>query len=155
MARQFIPTHVLVVDDDEMSRELLSVLLEGEGYAVESADSGKSALALLRQNDTPPDLVLADLQMPGRTGARLARDFRCACGPKTLLLAMSGSRPSEKTIAPYDGFLLKPFKIEEIAAAFAAHSALRQSKSEVTAASASKPASKIRQRQHNRYPRAE
>lgn len=117
MAPKSTPTRILVIDDDEMSRELLTVLLEGEGYTVESADSGESALALLRQNAAPPDLILADLQMPSTTGPRLARELRRSCGPSTLLLAMSGSRPPAKTIASYDGFLLKPFKMEEIATA--------------------------------------
>ena len=58
--------------------------------------------------------------MPGTTGARLAGKLRRACGPATVLLAMSGSRPPEKTIVRFDGFLLKPFKMQEIAAALAA-----------------------------------
>ena len=113
------PVRILVVDDDPMSRELLGVLLEAEGYAVESADSGEAALALLRRGE-PFALVLADMQMPGTTGARLAGKLRCACGPATVLLAMSGSRPPEKTIANFDGFLLKPFKMHQVAEALAA-----------------------------------
>ena len=111
------PTRVLVIDDDPMSRELLSVLLEGEGYTVQSADSGESALALLRQAGSTPSLVLTDIQMPGTTGARLAGKLRRACGGATGLLAMSGSQPAAKAIAAYDGFLMKPFKMQEIAAA--------------------------------------
>jgi len=48
MPPQSNPVRILVVDDDTMSRELLGVLLEGEGYTVESSDSGESALTLLR-----------------------------------------------------------------------------------------------------------
>jgi CheY-like chemotaxis protein len=120
MPPESTPIRILVIDDDEMSRELLTVLLEAEGYTVASADSGESALALLRQKPAPPDLILADLQMPGTTGPRLARELRRVCGPSTLLLAMSGSRPSAKSIALYDAFLLKPFKMEEIATALSA-----------------------------------
>jgi CheY-like chemotaxis protein len=111
------PTRVLVIDDDPMSRELLSVLLEGNGYAVQSADSGETALALLRQADPIPDLVLTDVQMPGTTGARLAGKLRRTCGPATMLLAMSGSQPAAKAIASFDGFLMKPFKMQQVAAA--------------------------------------
>jgi CheY-like chemotaxis protein/HPt (histidine-containing phosphotransfer) domain-containing protein len=121
MAPKPNPVRVLIVDDDPMSRELLSVLLEAEDYAVESADSGEAALALLRQGGESFALILTDVQMPGTTGVRLAGKLRRACGPATLLLAMSGSRPPEKTIARYDGFLMKPFKLQEIAAALAAH----------------------------------
>ena len=117
MTPQPIPTRVLVVDDDPMSRELLSVLLEAEGYAVQSAESGEAALVLLRQGTSAPDLVLTDVQMPGTTGARLAGKLRRACGPATLLLAMSGSQPAEKAISHFDGFLMKPFRMQKVAAA--------------------------------------
>jgi CheY-like chemotaxis protein len=111
------PIRILLVDDDAMSLELLSVLLQGEGYAVQSADSGEAALALLGQATSAPDLVLTDVQMPGTTGSKLARELRRVCGPATRLLAMSGSQPTAKTIAHFDGFLLKPFKMQDVAAA--------------------------------------
>ena len=116
MTAQSIPVRVLVVDDDAMSRELLAVLLAAEGYAVESVDSGEAALGLLERGGPAPDLVLADVQMPGLTGVQLAGKLRRACGRSTLLLAMSGSRPPENTVSRFDGFLLKPFKMAEIAA---------------------------------------
>ena len=114
------PLRVLVVDDDAMSRELLGVLLVGEGYTVDSADSGAAALALLARGGAAPDLVLADIQMPGATGSRLAGQLRRACPPATLLLAISGSQPPRKTISRFDGFLLKPFGMKEVATALSA-----------------------------------
>jgi CheY-like chemotaxis protein/HPt (histidine-containing phosphotransfer) domain-containing protein len=120
MMAQSIPLRVLVVDDDAMSRDLLGVLLDAEGYAVESADSGEAALGLLGRGGPAPDLVLADMQMPGMTGAQLAGKLRRACGRSTLLLAMSGSQPPEDTVSRFDGFLLKPFKMAEIATALSA-----------------------------------
>jgi CheY-like chemotaxis protein/HPt (histidine-containing phosphotransfer) domain-containing protein len=119
MKADSIPVRVLVVDDDAMSRELLGVLLEAEGYAVETADSGEAALALIQQGGPAPGVVLADVQMPGLSGARLAGKLRRACGERTLLLAISGSQPPDKAVASFDGFLLKPFKIEAIGAALA------------------------------------
>jgi CheY-like chemotaxis protein/HPt (histidine-containing phosphotransfer) domain-containing protein len=120
MSSQPNPTRVLVIDDDAMSRELLSALLAGEGYAVESAHSGEAALAFLRQSKSPLDLVLSDVQMPGISGAQLARELRGVCGPATALLAMSGSQPPAATVSLFDGFLLKPFKMEQVAAALRA-----------------------------------
>jgi CheY-like chemotaxis protein len=120
MPQQLIPRRVLVIDDDPMSRELLAVLFEAEGYAVESTDSGEAALILLRLGASAPDLVLTDVQMPGTTGTQLARKLRRACGPATLLLAMSGSKPPEQAISRFDGFLLKPFQMREIADALKA-----------------------------------
>jgi len=116
-----MPLRVLIVDDDAMSREVLSVLLEGEGYAVECADSGEAALALLGGGGNAPEIMLADVQMPGITGAQLAKELRNVCGSATLLLAMSGSRPPDQALALFDGFLMKPFKMEELQAAVAAN----------------------------------
>jgi CheY-like chemotaxis protein/HPt (histidine-containing phosphotransfer) domain-containing protein len=113
------PTRVLVIDDDPMSRELLSLLLEQEGYAVQSADSGESALASLGKQPAP-HLVLADAQLPGISGSQLARKLRRICGPSAVLLAISGSRPTTRAIALFDGFLLKPFQIEQVTAALLA-----------------------------------
>jgi CheY-like chemotaxis protein/HPt (histidine-containing phosphotransfer) domain-containing protein len=111
---------VLVIDDDPMSRDLLRVLLQAEGYAVECADSGEAAISQLSLSGHAPDLVLADAQMTGLTGAQLAGELRRACPPATLLLAMSGSLPPQEAIARFDGFLLKPFTMKKVAAALQA-----------------------------------
>jgi CheY-like chemotaxis protein len=117
MAAESISARVLIVDDDEMSRELLGVLLQAKGYTVATAESGDAALATLGQGGPAPDLVLADVQMPGISGAELAAGLRRVGGSNTLLLAMSGSKPAKAAIAGFDGFLLKPFKMDAIAAA--------------------------------------
>ena len=106
---------LLIVDDDEVSREVLSMLAEGEGYTVAAADSGEAALAWLGEQANYPDAVLADLQMPGISGDALAAALRSVCGPGTLLLAMSGSEP-KTALKGYNGFLRKPFTMEELAA---------------------------------------
>lgn len=122
MVPQTKSTCVLVIDDDPVSRELLSVLLMAEGYEVECADSGEDAIAQIHHSVSAPDLVLADAQMPGLTAAPLAGELRRICPPHTLLLAMSGSQPPQQAIAEYDGFLLKPFTMDQIAAALKAQS---------------------------------
>ena len=121
MTSQSRPMRVLVIDDDPVSRDLLSVLLQAEGYEVECADSGEDAISQIHHSVAAPDLVLADAQMPGLDGSRLAGELRSFCPPETLLLVMSGSRPPDQLIARFDGFLLKPFSMEEVAAALAAH----------------------------------
>lgn len=109
---------VLVVDDDEVSRDVLSVLLAGEGYAVQTADSGDAALVRLKDvAHALPGVVLVDMQMPGTRGDKLARQLRLACGAGTMLLAMSGSLPDDDERRGFDGFLLKPFSMEQFAAA--------------------------------------
>ena len=114
------PASILIIDDDAMSRDLLCVLLQAEGYTVAAADCGESALTHLRSAATPPTLILSDLQMPGISGPALAAELRNACGPATLLLAISGSQPPAAAVAGFDSFLLKPFKTSTIAAALAA-----------------------------------
>lgn len=108
---------ILVIDDDEVSREVLSVLLEGQGHRVETAYSGDAALALLKNSaHAAPSVVLADLQMPGTRGDELAHQLRTACGSQTLLIAMSGSQPEDGLTDGFNAFLLKPFSMEQFAA---------------------------------------
>jgi CheY-like chemotaxis protein len=113
--RKRSPTRVLVIDDDEMSRELLDVLLSGEGYAVATAESGEAALNQLSQARAVPDLVLTDMQLPGISGPELAASLRHACGRSTVLSAMSGSQPAADKISLFDSFLLKPFTMLDVA----------------------------------------
>jgi len=113
-----IPVRILVVDDDTVSREVIALLLEGDGYEVHTADSGDRALLDLEAiDDWRPAVVLTDLQMPGIAGGELARQLRGLCGARTVLLAMSGSEPGEIVLRKFDGFLLKPFMMEALAAA--------------------------------------
>jgi CheY-like chemotaxis protein len=66
---------ILVVDDDAFVAEMLVILLEEEGYAVESAGDGKEALAMFLLNPGT-DLVLSDMNMPGMDGLELTREIR-------------------------------------------------------------------------------
>jgi CheY-like chemotaxis protein/HPt (histidine-containing phosphotransfer) domain-containing protein len=114
-----MPVQVLVVDDDALSRDVLALLLRHAGYTVQTADSGDAALLHLQTAEPPPRVILTDLQMPGTSGSDLARRLRVVCDSQTMLLAMSGSAPDDETAREFDGFLLKPFAIEALAAAIA------------------------------------
>ncbi|MCF8032325.1 MAG: response regulator [Desulfarculaceae bacterium] len=65
---------VLVVDDEELNRELLEDLLIPLGYEVTSAPDGQSALDMAAQD--PPDVILLDVMMPGLNGFEVARKLR-------------------------------------------------------------------------------
>ena len=110
---------ILVVEDDEVSREVLGLLLQAEGYEVESVDSGDAALVHLQTMHPRPGVVLTDMQMPGTTGDALARQVRDLCGEETLVLGMSASDLEEGAGQEFDGFLLKPFGMETLAEAIA------------------------------------
>jgi DNA-binding response OmpR family regulator len=60
------PTHVLIVDDDDLLRRSLAFNLEQAGYRVSTAASAEDALGLVRRD--PPNLVLLDIRLPGMDG---------------------------------------------------------------------------------------
>jgi CheY-like chemotaxis protein len=120
MAIEKALVRVLVVDDDVVSREVIALLLAGEGYEVDKAESGDEALRQLSEGATSsPGLVLTDVQMPGTAGSELADRLRKLCGDGAVLLAMSGSTPPEAVRRTFDGFLMKPFTMSEVADAIA------------------------------------
>lgn len=102
---------VLVVDDDPMSLELVSELLQQEGYQVLAAASGEVALRLTAAER--PDLVLMDIHLPGMTGyeaiRRLKADPATAAMP-VLILTASAMRGEDRKarVTGADGYLTKP-----------------------------------------------
>ena len=106
----------VVIDDDEVTRELAVLFATMAGYGAVAVASGQEAVRLLRERPCP-QAVLADMQMAGLTGAALAQALRAVCGPHTLLLAMSATRPSLAEREGFDGFLRKPFSVAELEAA--------------------------------------
>jgi CheY-like chemotaxis protein len=65
---------VLVVDDEADVRDFLASVLEDAGMHVDVADNGNTALEMIRNR--PPDLISADLVMPGKSGIRLIHELR-------------------------------------------------------------------------------
>ena len=108
---------LLLVEDDELSREVLGMQLSAAGFQVSTADSGDAALALLRTHPEPPDVVLSDLHLPGISGNALAQELRQFCHTSSVLLAISASTPPAESWRDFDGFLLKPFAMEAVSAA--------------------------------------
>ena len=68
---------ILVVEDNELNREIAKELLEDIGYLVETAEDGESAVLMIRRSDRDYyDAVLMDIQMPGIDGYEAARNIR-------------------------------------------------------------------------------
>jgi CheY-like chemotaxis protein len=65
---------ILVVDDNPLSRKLLSEILRAEGYSVRNADSGLEALRAIAEE--LPDIVLLDIMMPGIDGFEVVRRLK-------------------------------------------------------------------------------
>jgi CheY-like chemotaxis protein/HPt (histidine-containing phosphotransfer) domain-containing protein len=108
------PHKVLLVDDDAVSLELMALLLAHEGHQVVRANNAGTALELLSDQSARPDVLLVDLQMPGVSGGQLAEKVRAMGGPGPLLLAMSASEVQRQQLLAFDGFLLKPFAVDDL-----------------------------------------
>src|SRR5687768_2159148 len=68
------PFRVLIADDDGGIRDLLALVLTSEGFTVATAETGREALARIREER--PDIVLLDVAMPGRTGLDVLAQIR-------------------------------------------------------------------------------
>jgi len=111
---------VLVVEDSDDLRELTCRLLTGAGYTVLAASNGPDALALADHHDSPVDLLLTDLSLPGMTGNDLAVAARrrhpsvrvvFMSGYAQLVLAADGGLPPDQLL------LDKPFSRTTLLAA--------------------------------------
>ena len=109
---------VLVVDDDRAVREALGRALALEGYAVEVAEDGVAALALLGRGEQP-EAVILDVQMPGIDGLEVVRRLRRADNRVPVLMLTVRSAVGERVEgldAGADDYLAKPFALEELLA---------------------------------------
>ena len=81
---------ILVIDDDEPIRELLWTMLEREGYRVLEAPDGDEGLKQF--TETPTDLVITDLIMPGKEGIETIRDLRRKFSGVKIIAVSGGGR---------------------------------------------------------------
>lgn len=104
---------ILFVDDDPEIREVLRLLLTGEGYQVIEAANGSQVLELL---DDTVDLVILDVMMPGMGGYTVCAEIRKQSAVPVLFLTAKG-QDSDKTMgfsAGGDDYLIKPFSYSEL-----------------------------------------
>ena len=103
--------HILVVDDDVATGDMLVDLLGAEGYTVEHARHGVDAL--VRVQAQPPDVILLDLVMPVMDGPTFAAAYRGHPGPHAPIIAMTASTSLVDAIAALRpaAVLQKPFEL--------------------------------------------
>ena len=105
---------VLVVEDDEATREMVAEILDVEGFATAMAANGREALILLRK--WKPDLILLDLVMPGMDGWFFRAQQRQLAGIRDIpVIVMSARRPpwrQEDALNPA-AYLPKPFDLDD------------------------------------------
>jgi putative two-component system response regulator len=110
---------VLVVDDIEANRALVTALLTRDGYRVEAAATGDAALESVRRD--PPDLVLLDVMMPTPNGFDVCRALKQDAATRLIpVVLITALQQSEARIhgleAGADDFISKPFNAHELRA---------------------------------------
>jgi CheY-like chemotaxis protein len=111
---------ILIVDDELGNAEVLSLILEEEGYRVHCAANGRDGLE--RVKEVRPDLVVLDFMMPIMDGADMGRQLREMPDQSHVRILMNSSLPEEnvhRRFAGYDVFLRKPYGINVALAAIA------------------------------------
>ena len=86
---------ILIVDDDRDNRELLEIILTGEGFLTQTAAGGEEALATVAQQS--PDLILLDVMMPGMTGYEVAAQLKGNLATKNIPIIMVTALDDRKT----------------------------------------------------------
>ncbi len=105
---------ILLVDDDRALTEMLSELLQTEGYECTVADNGSAAL--VKEREERPDLVILDVMMPGDDGIVTLRKLRETSEVAVLMLTAMGE-DDDRVLgleAGADDYLAKPFVAREL-----------------------------------------
>ncbi len=111
--RSVRPLRILVVDDEPMVRLVTTKLLRIRGHTVDDADGGAAALVSLAE--TPVDLVVTDLSMPGMSGRELAAEIRRRF-PHLPIILLTGDTDVQAEGSDVAAVVRKPFQIDALEA---------------------------------------
>ena len=110
---------ILIVDDTPANVRLLEAILTTHGHTVLAATTGADALTVI-EGDSPPDLVLLDIQMPGMNGYEVCRRIRdndaLAMLPIIMITAAGGAEKLAALESGADDFIPRPFDQAELLA---------------------------------------
>lgn len=110
-----VMTRLLVVDDDEHIRELVSVFLQNEGLSILEAVDGVDALSKLESEKI--DMVIMDIMMPNMDGWELCREIRKLNNDLPILMLTAKGETAQKVKGfnlGTDDYLVKPFEPAEL-----------------------------------------
>ena len=115
---------VLVVEDEELIREMLVLALEGEGYEVDTATDGRLAVEQLQgfdanNHEATFDLVILDLMLPQINGLDICRLVRHQGNPVPILMLSAKGSETDRVLGlevGADDYLSKPFSMRELVA---------------------------------------
>ena len=107
--------NILIVDDEQSYRQLLSMVFEGGGHNIRTAMNGRQAIELL--NESPADIIISDVKMPDMDGIEMLREVRETLPDLGVVLmtafaSVETAREAFKLGA--DDFIQKPFDVEEL-----------------------------------------
>jgi two-component system phosphate regulon response regulator PhoB len=117
-------SRILVVEDEELIRDMLVVALEEEGYDVAAAADGRSALEFLKSfppnsAEVPFDLLILDLMLPQVNGLDICRLIRHQGNPIPILILSAKGSETDRVLGlevGADDYLTKPFSMRELVA---------------------------------------
>ena len=108
---------VLIAEDDRLTREGLTEVLEGEGFQVIAAIDGAEAVRRFQQQS--PDFVCLDIMMPGRSGYEACRAIRVQSAEVPIIFISAKAEEFDRLVGfelGADDFIVKPFSVREVIA---------------------------------------
>ena len=108
-------SNILIVDDEQSYRQLLSLVFEGDGHTIRTASNGREALTLLQKE--PADVVISDVRMPDMDGIEMlsaVRESQPDLGVVLMTAFASVETAREAFKLGADDFIQKPFDVEEL-----------------------------------------
>lgn len=105
---------ILVVEDDSSIQSLMALVLEEQGYRVETAANGRQGLDVFEQ--CSPDLILLDMNMPVMNGWEFARELRATHDSQVPIVVVTASAEAKKAAEDIGavGCISKPFELEAL-----------------------------------------
>ena len=115
---------ILIVEDEDLIRDMVTVALEEEGYEVQTVNNGRAALNLLQSPDfsrdkLTPDLIILDLMLPEVNGLDICRLLRYQGDITPILVISAKSSETDRVLGlevGADDYLTKPFSMRELIA---------------------------------------
>ena len=108
---------IVLVEDNQSLRKGITYRLTDDGHAVDALEDGEAADVFLQQEDC--DLVILDINLPGKDGLEILTNMRRRSDPRPVILLTARSTTQDRVEgldAGADDYLIKPFEMEELAA---------------------------------------
>ena len=112
---------ILLVEDEELIREMVKIALEEEGYEVQTTSNGRTALNLLQNSNSEfnPDVIVLDLMLPEVNGLDICRLLRYQGNITPILVISAKGSETDRVLGlevGADDYLSKPFSMRELVA---------------------------------------